>query len=81
MLADVSLCADGYWGDTAETHAARGGPAAALREGLLDVLDATAAELRPGRAGPRVFAGDGGADRRALPERRTSRTTPGTASA
>lgn len=57
VLADVSLCAAGYWGDTAETHL-RGEDEeiAAVRAGLVEILDATAAELLPGRTGASVFA-------------------------
>jgi Xaa-Pro aminopeptidase len=56
VLADVSLCAAGYWGDTADTHLAVGdGVAADLRAGLLEILDATAADLRPGCSGAEVF--------------------------
>jgi len=55
LLADVSLCAAGYWGDSAETHAPDGSDAAELRAGLMGALDATAADLRPGRTGAEVF--------------------------
>jgi len=57
VLADVSLCAAGYWGDTAETHVtSEHDPAAGLRHGLLEILDEAAASLRPGRSGAAVFA-------------------------
>ena len=57
VLADVSLCASGYWGDTAQTHVAHGdGTTAELRDGLLAILESTAAGLRPGRTGDAVFA-------------------------
>jgi Xaa-Pro aminopeptidase len=58
VLADVSLCAGGYWGDSADTHTvgAADGPVADLRRELVEVLDATAAELLPGRTGADVFA-------------------------
>jgi Xaa-Pro aminopeptidase len=51
VLADVSLCAAGYWGDSAESHAA--GP---RRDALVEILDAVASELRPGRTGGELFA-------------------------
>jgi Xaa-Pro aminopeptidase len=57
VLADVSLCAAGYWGDTAETHVtSEDDLAARLRHGLLETLDEAAASLRPGRSGAAVFA-------------------------
>ena len=55
LLADVSLCAAGYWGDSAETHAPDGSDAVELRAGLMEALDATTADLRPGRTGAEVF--------------------------
>jgi len=69
LLADVSLCAAGYWGDSAETHTSEGTDAAELRAGLIEALDATAADLRPGRTGAEIF--------HALRERITARFPQG----
>lgn len=57
VLADIVVGADGYWGDTAETHVV--GENAAVgeaRAALLEIRAACAAELRPGTTAAAVFA-------------------------
>lgn len=57
VVADIVVGAGGYWGDTAETHVASGDTEVAeLRAGLLEILRACAAELRPGVTGAEIFA-------------------------
>jgi Xaa-Pro aminopeptidase len=56
VIADVVVRADGYWGDTAETHIAGGNAeAVAVRETLLAILAQAARELVPGATGVEVF--------------------------
>lgn len=58
VVADLVVGAGGYWGDTAETHVAPGDTESGeLRAGLLEILAACAAELRPGVTGAEIFAG------------------------
>src|SRR5712691_7705549 len=61
VIADVVVRSNGYWGDTAETHAvgaAEGaeGKAAEARALLLDVLEEARTMLVPGAKGSSVFA-------------------------
>jgi Xaa-Pro aminopeptidase len=55
VVADIVVGAHGYWGDTADTHAAGNDEAAQLRAGLLEILAKGADELRPGNTGAAVF--------------------------
>lgn len=57
LIADVVVRADGYWGDSAETHIA--GSNAEVEEArakLLEILEAARTELVPGNTGAAVFA-------------------------
>ena len=57
VIADVVVRANGYWGDTAETHVAgANADAQAARSILLDILEQSRTELRPGATGAEVFA-------------------------
>ena len=57
VIADVVVRANGYWGDTAETHVAgSNADAQAARSILLDILEQSRTELRPGATGAEVFA-------------------------
>jgi Xaa-Pro aminopeptidase len=57
VVADFVIGADGYWGDTAETHVVgENAEVAAARTALLEILRACGAELRPGVTGAEVFA-------------------------
>jgi Xaa-Pro aminopeptidase len=57
VVADVCVGADGYWGDSAETHlAVADGEVADARSRLLEILATTATELRPGTTGAEIYA-------------------------
>ena len=57
VIADIVVGADGYWGDSAETHlAGENAEVAATRAALLEIRAECAAELRPGVSGAEVFA-------------------------
>ncbi len=57
VIADVVVRADGYWGDSAETHVAgTNADAEAARSMLLDILEQARTELVPGATGAEVFA-------------------------
>jgi Xaa-Pro aminopeptidase len=56
VIADVVVRADGYWGDTAETHVVGSNPdVEAARNVLLEILEGARAELVPGATGAEVF--------------------------
>ncbi len=56
VIADVVVRANGYWGDSAETHAAgANAEAEQARAALLEILRAAGDELRPGTTGAAVF--------------------------
>ncbi|MFN8187235.1 MAG: M24 family metallopeptidase [Gaiellales bacterium] len=56
VIADVVVRANGYWGDTAETHVVGSNPeAAAARAGLLEILEQARQELVPGATGAAIF--------------------------
>lgn len=56
VIADVVVRANGYWGDTAETHfAGANGEAAEVRETLLAILHEAGAALVPGATGAEIF--------------------------
>ncbi len=56
LIADVVVRADGYWGDSAETHVAgTNADAEAARAVLLDILEQARTELVPGATGAEVF--------------------------
>ena len=56
VIADVVVRANGYWGDTAETHVVGANPEVeAARATLLDILALAGSELRPGATGAEVF--------------------------
>ena len=56
VIADIVVGAQGYWGDTADTHIAGDNPEAAqLRAGLLEILAKGGSELRPGNTGAAIF--------------------------
>jgi Xaa-Pro aminopeptidase len=56
VIADVVVRADGYWGDTAETHVPGGNPEVeAARDELLAILEQARRELRTGATGAAVF--------------------------
>jgi Xaa-Pro aminopeptidase len=57
LIADVVVRADGYWGDSAETHVA--GTNAEVEEAraqLLEILESARTELVPGNTGAAIFA-------------------------
>ena len=57
VVADFVIGADGYSGDTAETHVVgENAEVTAARSELLEILRACGAELRPGVTGAEVFA-------------------------
>lgn len=58
VVADIVIRADGYWGDSAETHAVGGGStdAGAVRGRLLEILDDASRALVPGATGAELFA-------------------------
>jgi Xaa-Pro aminopeptidase len=58
IVADIVIRADGYWGDSAETHVVGGSgtEAAAVRGRLLEILDDAAGGLVPGATGAQLFA-------------------------
>jgi len=56
VIADVVVRADGYAGDTAETHVVGSNPEAeAARATLLEILAHTGAGLQPGATGAEIF--------------------------
>jgi Xaa-Pro aminopeptidase len=56
VIADVVVRADGYWGDTAETHlAGENREVEAARATLLEILEQARRELLPGATGASVF--------------------------
>jgi len=56
VIADVVVRSNGYWGDSAETHAVgTSGDGAAARALLLDVLEEARTMLVPGATGSSVF--------------------------
>jgi Xaa-Pro aminopeptidase len=56
VIADIVVRADGYWGDTAETHVVGSNPdVEAARNVLLEILEGARAELVPGATGAEVF--------------------------
>jgi Xaa-Pro aminopeptidase len=56
VIADVVVRSNGYWGDSAETHAVgANGEAAEARALLLDVLEEARAMLVPGATGSSIF--------------------------
>ncbi len=57
VLADIVIGANGYYGDSAETHVSDDHEAAAqTRAGLVEILNGAATELRPGNTGAHVFS-------------------------
>ena len=69
VLADVVVRADGYWGDTAETHVAGSNTEAQdVRNALLDTLEQARTELVPGNTGAEVFRAMDARIRRAFPD-------------
>jgi Xaa-Pro aminopeptidase len=57
VVADLVIGADGYWGDTAETHlTGENERVADARSALLGILAVCGSELRPGATGAEVFA-------------------------
>jgi Xaa-Pro aminopeptidase len=56
VIADVVVRADGYWGDSAETHVVASNPEVeAVRAELLAILEQARGELRSGTTGADVF--------------------------
>jgi Xaa-Pro aminopeptidase len=55
VIADVVVGADGYWGDSAETHCDEGREASAARAELLGILEQARTELVPGNTGAEIF--------------------------
>jgi Xaa-Pro aminopeptidase len=56
VIADIVVRHNGYWGDTAETHAAGSdGESRETRGRLLEILETTRTELIPGATGAEVF--------------------------
>jgi Xaa-Pro aminopeptidase len=56
IVADLVIGADGYWGDTAETHLTGGNPEVeAVRTALIEILADCGGALRPGITGAEVF--------------------------
>ncbi len=56
MLADIVVRADGYWGDSAETHIAGSNPAVeSARKELLDILAYSGSLLTSGTAAADVY--------------------------
>jgi Xaa-Pro dipeptidase len=56
VVADVVVGANGYWGDTAETHlTGENAEVAEAREVLLGILEQARTELRPGVTGAEIF--------------------------
>jgi Xaa-Pro aminopeptidase len=56
VIADVVVRANGYWGDSAETHVAgSNADVEAVRATLLEILEQARAELVPGATGAQVF--------------------------
>jgi Xaa-Pro dipeptidase len=56
IVADVVIRSNGYWGDSCETHViGPGEEASAVREELLEILDAARSALVPGATGSDVF--------------------------
>ena len=56
VIADVVVRADGYWGDTAETHLRGDNPEVEpARKTLLEILEQARQELVPGATGAAIF--------------------------
>ncbi len=56
VIADIALGAQGYWGDSAETHmSARNDEVAEMRAALLQILAKASAELATGNTGAAIF--------------------------
>lgn len=56
VIADVALGAQGYWGDSAETHmSGRNEEVAEMRAALLQILAKASAELATGNTGAAIF--------------------------
>jgi Xaa-Pro dipeptidase len=56
VIADVVVRADGYWGDTAETHlSGENADVESARAALLEILELARRELLPGATGAAVF--------------------------
>lgn len=69
VIADVVVRADGYWGDTAETHVAGSNTEAQeARAALLDILEQARTELVPGNTGAEVFRAMDARIREAFPD-------------
>jgi Xaa-Pro aminopeptidase len=68
IVADIVVRANGYWGDSAETHfAGANEEVAAARAELLSILAAAGDALVPGATGAQVFAQIDGAIKAAFP--------------
>jgi Xaa-Pro aminopeptidase len=58
VIADICIGADGYWADTCRTHVSGiNAEVADIYRQLDAILEAAAAELRPGATGAQVFGG------------------------
>ena len=69
LIADVVVRADGYWGDTAETHVAGTNPEVEdARAQLLTILESSRSELVPGNTGAAIFAAMDARVRAAFPD-------------
>ena len=56
VVADVVVGANGYWGDSAETHIRGSNPEVEeVRAALLDILEQARTELVPGNSGREIF--------------------------
>jgi Xaa-Pro aminopeptidase len=68
VIADVVVRADGYWGDTAETHVSgSNAEAEQARAVLLDILGQARTELVPGNTGAELFRAMDARIRKAFP--------------
>jgi Xaa-Pro aminopeptidase len=68
VVADIVVRANGYWGDSAETHfTATNDEVAAAREQLLEILADAGRALVPGATGAQVFQQVDGAIKSAFP--------------
>jgi Xaa-Pro dipeptidase len=69
VIADIVVRADGYWGDTAETHVGDSNTEAQdVRTALLDILEQARTELVPGNTGAEVFRAMDARIREAFPD-------------
>ncbi len=69
LIADIVVRADGYWGDTAETHVS--GSNAEVEEArakLLEILESARTELSAGNTGAAIFAAMDARVREAFPD-------------